>query len=57
MTVSAIVWGLLALGYGVSSIQLFLQGWERPPRGRVLPFVAPTSLSPVVRRRRTRTEA
>jgi hypothetical protein len=39
MTASAIVWGILALGYGVSTIQLFHQGWDGPPRGRVLPFV------------------
>jgi len=38
MTVSAIVWGLLALGYGVSTIQLFLLGWGSPPPHSVVPF-------------------
>ena len=49
MTVSAIVWGLLALGYGVSTIQLFLLGWRSPPRGRVPPRVAADTHAPPTR--------
>jgi len=51
MTGSLIVWGLLALGYAVSTIQLLHQGWDRPPRGLVLPFPRRESPRRATRRR------
>jgi len=57
MTFSAIVWGLLALGYGVSTIQLFRQGWESPPRGRVRPSARHASPPTPIGGRRSPTAA
>jgi hypothetical protein len=37
MTSAAIIWGLLVLGYGTSTVPLFRQGFRRLPR----PVVAP----------------
>jgi hypothetical protein len=32
MTIAAIAWGLLVLGYGASTVPLFRQGFRRVPR-------------------------
>jgi hypothetical protein len=38
MTIAAIIWALLVLGYGASTVPLFRQGFRRLPRH---PAVAP----------------